>query len=57
MAGVEPPVRDPEVSTPGPVELTTDEINIIRKSGGSASGFITLEDFRGMLDEPDGPPM
>jgi calmodulin len=38
-------------------ELTTDEINIIRKSGGNASGFITLEDFRGMLDEPDGPPM
>lgn len=31
-------------------ELTTDEVNVIRKSGGNASGYITLEDFRGMLD-------
>ena len=37
-------------------ELTTDEINVIRKSGGNSSGFITLEDFRAMLDDKDAPP-
>ena len=37
-------------------ELTTDEINVIRKSGGNSSGFITLEDFRTMLDDKDVPP-
>jgi Ca2+-binding EF-hand superfamily protein len=37
-------------------ELTTDEINVIRKSGGNSSGYITLEDFRTMLDDKDAPP-
>lgn len=37
-------------------ELTSDEINVIRKSGGNSSGFITLEDFRGILDDPNGQP-
>lgn len=30
-------------------ELTSDEIAVIRKSGGDASGFITLDGFREML--------
>ena len=39
-------------------ELTKDELNVIRRSGGNASGFITLEDFRTMLDAPaEGAPM
>ena len=38
-------------------ELTTDEVNLIRKTGGNPSGYINLEDFRGVLDyEPPPPP-
>jgi Ca2+-binding EF-hand superfamily protein len=37
-------------------ELTTDEINVIRRSGGNSSGFITLEDFRALLDDKGAPP-
>ena len=37
-------------------ELTTDEINVIRKSGGNSSGYITVEDFRAMLDDKGAPP-
>ena len=37
-------------------ELTTDEINVIRRSGGNSSGFITLEDFRALLDDKAPPP-
>ena len=32
-------------------ELTSDEVALIRKSGGNPSGYITLEDFRGMLPQ------
>eukprot|EP01052_Picozoa_sp_SAG31_P016096 SAG31_NODE_1054_length_10140_cov_4.264316_13_plen_59_part_00 len=30
-------------------ELTSDEIKLIRETGGNPSGYITLEDFRNMI--------